>query len=320
MVLEPQRGFPGLHLKRSPVQRMRSKGFQLERGYLRKQILDHFASGQQQSGIIWSSGDEPLRPTEVAVTSGGRHGKKAGFEDRELPDGSWIYYGQGPEGKDQDPNAAGNRRLIDRKNVILLFSTREPTPEEVGRNGGYRKMYTFRGRFRCDYWELELQHSGSRAGTKLVRCRLSPLSTKSSSDVSLPSLETLADELASDPIAWQMVRKRVRESAQKFRLAAMREYRGACAISSETTQEVLDAAHVEAHSLRGINSLANCLLLRTDLHALFDKGLIRIDPDTRLIFVDPSIRSPDYRKFDGQRLNDGVTGYPSSEFLMSRYQ
>jgi hypothetical protein len=299
---------------------MNSKGFQLGHEYLRQHILDYFASGQPQSGIIWSSGKTPLRPTEVAVTSGGRSGKKAGFEDRELDDGSWIYYGQGPEGIHQNPHAAGNRRLIDRSNVILLFSTREPTQDEVERSGAYRKMYTFKGKFRCDYWDLELQLGGRRAGTRLLRCRLSPITPKSSSDGLLPSLEALADELASDPIAWQMVRTRVRESAKKFRVAAMGEYRAACAISMEKTQEVLDAAHVEAHSLRGINSLANSLLLRTDLHTLFDKGLIKIDPDTRLISIDPSIESPDYRRFHGQRLSEGVTGAPSSEFLRSRTQ
>jgi hypothetical protein len=52
---------------------------------------------------------------------------------------------------------------------------------------------------------------------------------------------------------------------------------GECALTGEKTPAVLDVAHVNAAEIGGKASVANCILLRTDVHRLWDSGLLSID-------------------------------------------
>lgn len=51
---------------------------------------------------------------------------------------------------------------------------------------------------------------------------------------------------------------------------------GRCAITGETTEAALELAHILDVQKKGATSVYNCLLLRADLHRLFDQHLIRI--------------------------------------------
>jgi hypothetical protein len=51
---------------------------------------------------------------------------------------------------------------------------------------------------------------------------------------------------------------------------------GACAVSNESTEQALEAAHIIEHSASGASSERNAILLRADLHTLFDRGMLRI--------------------------------------------
>jgi hypothetical protein len=66
-----------------------------------------------------------------------------------------------------------------------------------------------------------------------------------------------------------------------------------CAISKEKTHAALEAAHIVDLQLRGAFSPANGILLRADLHRLFDKNLLRIFPDGSIWFS--KVVSKDYR-------------------------
>jgi putative restriction endonuclease len=51
-----------------------------------------------------------------------------------------------------------------------------------------------------------------------------------------------------------------------------------CAVTGERTLPVLDAAHIKPYSMNGEHRLDNGLLLRKDLHALFDAGYVTVTP------------------------------------------
>ncbi|WP_299797452.1 HNH endonuclease signature motif containing protein [Ramlibacter sp.] len=51
---------------------------------------------------------------------------------------------------------------------------------------------------------------------------------------------------------------------------------GACAVSNESTEQALEAAHIIDHAASGASSERNAILLRADLHTLFDRGMLRI--------------------------------------------
>jgi putative restriction endonuclease len=64
-----------------------------------------------------------------------------------------------------------------------------------------------------------------------------------------------------------------------FSLAVRDAYRGACAVTNEHSIPVLEAAHILPYSDGGEHCVDNGLLLRRDLHCLFDRGYVTVSPD-----------------------------------------
>lgn len=91
-----------------------------------------------------------------------------------------------------------------------------------------------------------------------------------------------------------------------FRIMVADSYLRRCAISGERTLPVLDAAHIKPCSASGDNSLSNGILLRSDLHTLFDAGYLTITDDYH-VEVSQRIREDfgngrDYYKHHGSSL------------------
>ncbi|TNC46257.1 HNH endonuclease [Rubellimicrobium rubrum] len=61
-----------------------------------------------------------------------------------------------------------------------------------------------------------------------------------------------------------------------FRLAVTDGYGRRCAVSGERTLPILDAAHVRPYAEGGGHEVSNGLLLRTDIHRLFDLGYVTV--------------------------------------------
>lgn len=67
-----------------------------------------------------------------------------------------------------------------------------------------------------------------------------------------------------------------------FRLMTLENYERKCCITGETTVPVLEAAHIKPVSAQGTHALKNGLLMRADMHILYDRGLISVDPSYRI--------------------------------------
>ncbi|MCX5795031.1 MAG: HNH endonuclease [Elusimicrobia bacterium] len=76
-----------------------------------------------------------------------------------------------------------------------------------------------------------------------------------------------------------MIRPRLGQGS--FRLAVTDAYESACAITMEHSLPVLDAAHIRPYSEGGEHEISNGLLMRSDIHRLFDKGYVTVSPDMR---------------------------------------
>ncbi len=63
-----------------------------------------------------------------------------------------------------------------------------------------------------------------------------------------------------------------------FRVIVTDAYERRCAVTGERTLPVLDAAHIRPYKDGGPHDPRNGLLLRTDLHRLFDKGYVTVTP------------------------------------------
>lgn len=67
-----------------------------------------------------------------------------------------------------------------------------------------------------------------------------------------------------------------------FRIAVMEAYRRACAATDEHSLPALEAVHIRPYADDGPHEVRNGLLLRADLHRLFDKGYVTVTPAFRL--------------------------------------
>lgn len=64
-----------------------------------------------------------------------------------------------------------------------------------------------------------------------------------------------------------------------FRIAVMDAYGRSCAVTTEHSLPVLEAAHIRPYAEDGPHEVANGLLLRTDIHRLFDAGYVTVAAD-----------------------------------------
>ena len=88
--------------------------------------------------------------------------------------------------------------------------------------------------------------------------------------------EGTVPRMFTDPL---LARRRLGQGA--FRVLVTDTYDRRCAITNEHTLPVLEAAHIRPVSEGGVHSITNGLLLRSDVHTLFDRGYVTVSPDYR---------------------------------------
>ena len=94
---------------------------------------------------------------------------------------------------------------------------------------------------------------------------------------------------------------KTRRGQPAFRQALFQAYDGKCCVSRCCVEEVLEAAHIEPHSAATDYRVQNGLLLRADIHTLFDLRLIDIDSSYR-ISVASSLLGSEYETFHGRSI------------------
>ncbi|GAA1011708.1 hypothetical protein Aple_012800 [Acrocarpospora pleiomorpha] len=76
---------------------------------------------------------------------------------------------------------------------------------------------------------------------------------------------------------------------QAFQAVVLHAYDRRCAITGDKIRPVLQAAHIRPITRGGAHRLDNGLLLRSDVHTLYDAGYLAVDPKHRLL-VSPRLR------------------------------
>ncbi len=94
----------------------------------------------------------------------------------------------------------------------------------------------------------------------------------------------------------------VRDGASRFRSAMMNAYGGRCAVSGCDVPEALEAAHIRPYSGPRSNAVPNGILLRADLHRLWDTGLLAVAESGYQVLLAEHLVSTDYSLFGGQRI------------------
>lgn len=129
-------------------------------------------------------------------------------------------------------------------------------------------------------------------------------------------LVTEEEERYGEPV---LVRPRLGQAS--FRVLVMDAYHRQCAVTGGKALPVLVAAHIRPFAEGGEHRIDNGLLLRSDLHTLFDRGYVTITPDYRFE-VSPRLRTDfdngeEYFAWRGRsiRLPERHEERPQKEFL-----
>lgn len=111
---------------------------------------------------------------------------------------------------------------------------------------------------------------------------------------------------ADSPQYGAAVLSKVRLGQGAFRVLVTDAYQRRCAITGEKTLPVLEAAHIKSYAKSGPHALSNGLLLRSDMHKLFDAGYLTITQEHK-IEVSSKIKEEfqngrEYYQYHGQSL------------------
>lgn len=127
-------------------------------------------------------------------------------------------------------------------------------------------------------------------------------------------------------------KKKVGESARQvrdrpgqvaFRRKLKSVYGNRCCLSGCSVTEALEGAHIDPYKAPASDNIRNGLLLRSDLHTLFDRHLIAIDPGTMRVHVSKRARGEaGYDEWHGVkiRMPDEPTHQPDQGALRRHWQ
>jgi HNH endonuclease len=109
----------------------------------------------------------------------------------------------------------------------------------------------------------------------------------------------------------------LRQGQRTFRDQLLAAYRQICAVTGCDVVEALEAAHIVAYRGPETNHVTNGLLLRADIHILFDLGLLAVHPQDYRLMVSRRLKGTAYASLDGQmlRLPINHAEHPSREAL-----
>ncbi len=133
--------------------------------------------------------------------------------------------------------------------------------------------------------------------------------TRSASTPAEESVENIADIPKFLPASIVDARVRTfasivrRSGQQQFRERLLKAYNGRCAFSACTVEAVLDAAHIIPYRGPDTDHPTNGILLRTDLHTLFDLRLITVDVTSWQILLAPQLEGSCYCDYRGRSIH-----------------
>ena len=107
-----------------------------------------------------------------------------------------------------------------------------------------------------------------------------------------------------------------------FRRKLIDVYGGRCAITRCDVSETLQAAHIVPYLGAQSNATDNGLLLRADIHNLFDSHLLSIDPETLTVCLAAKLLGSSYAMLQGVHITCPVAAVarPNPEGLRLRHE
>ena len=159
----------------------------------------------------------------------------------------------------------------------------------------------------------------------LARCAPTPWDIQVRS--AQAAVEELDEPVEPPPSTVEEGRQRVfaeiarRQGQAKFRRKLLDAYNGTCAITGTNVSDVLQAAHIRPYNGPSTNHVTNGILLRADLHTLFDLKLITINPNSMCLTVSPRLQGTIYWDLNGREVTrpGKASMHPNAQALAEHF-
>lgn len=222
------------------------------------------------------------------------------YPDKEVAyrsDGSWVcqYFQENidPSKRDQEATNRGLMRCMDDGVPVGVMVKRKPKPgveyDILGLGfvvewaDGY---FTIEGINYDGETHIAPDASRARALQGVLAVADIDFDAKSDADLRQKQLVTVA----------------VRRGQSTFRAGLLDAYEGRCCVTGCDLVDALEAAHISPYRGLKSNHPQNGLLLRSDIHTLFDLGLLAVDQDNKLLLALSTHRSQAYTSLAGTQL------------------
>lgn len=217
---------------------------------------------------------------------------------------------------------------IDLQESIWLIN--RESKRDRSRDYGYRDYPRFKNRQFVSGKALNFQIDWDMAGELAAGMGINPVQESDaavSSEVGVESIEetepfTELDQAGIDAANEERIKRISRhQGSPAFRKALLDAYNGRCAITGANTSDVLDAVVISQDLEFEPMKVSDGLLLRTDIHRLFDEHLLSIDPSSYEVVLAPKVSNSEYRDLEGISIELPLKeeDWPDSKSLQSHF-
>lgn len=209
---------------------------------------------------------------------------------------------------------------------VYVFNTESLTAFDHAYQAAFDAFIdTYSDRFLADYRKLKTPEPVAEEGSSQWQDqieRTSHPSLETASDLPLEEDTEFDIDDLQDSRKRTLAQKVLRPGQAAFREKIMRAYEGRCAITGCNVADTLEAAHIIPYWGPESDHVRNGILLRVDLHALFDASLLSIDPQTLTVRLAPSISGGYYKIIENRaiRLPKLESLHPDREALIRRHE
>jgi len=260
--------------------------------HLDQELVDHF---EQISEIIMASGIDIVLPY---------------FHLKNEKDGYWHHSWVGGHDNDQKPTSKQdmfNRYVGVRFSLFLSEKLRNNQRRLELANGIINENFDFK------YMQPLMNYLG-----------FSPEKGNGNTphaDSFIPDFDEIEKELdefiIQDARSKQLKEISSRKGQGTFRENILRIYNKTCCITGSKVEAVLEAAHIIPYNGEISNHVQNGLLLRSDIHTLYDSGKLVINPENMHVILHSDLYESEYTSYAGKpiRLPNDKLHQPSKKAL-----
>jgi hypothetical protein len=110
-----------------------------------------------------------------------------------------------------------------------------------------------------------------------------------------------ADDSAM-PLEFAAKSIRARRGLRKLRDKLLRIYGDECALMGACPRDLLEVAHVVPYPTGDVHAVGNAMLMRSDVHTMWDLNLFGIDPSTLRVHIAPALSGTDYESLSSKTI------------------